>query len=67
MEICDMMIAVDGNCRMNTLGQKMKCKLEGKKIVERVVCACVCYVVCKCSVFVSVDGTSSESAVALSM
>ena len=41
MEVCDMMIAVDGNRRMNTLGRKMKCKLEGKKIVERVVCVCV--------------------------
>ena len=36
MEVCDMMIAVDGNRRMNALGRKMKCKLEGKKIVERV-------------------------------
>ena len=42
MEVCDMMIAVDGNRKMNTLGRKMKCKLEGKKIVERMVCVCVC-------------------------
>ena len=41
MEVCDMLITVDGNRRMNTLGRKMKCKLEGKKIIERVVCACV--------------------------
>ena len=40
MEVCDMMIAVDGNRRMNALGQKMKCKLEGKKIVQLVVCVC---------------------------
>ena len=39
MEVCDMMIAVDGNRRMNALGRKMKCKLlEGKNIVE---CVCV--------------------------
>ena len=42
MEVCDMMIAVDGNRRMNALGRKMKCKLEGKNIVERVVCVYVC-------------------------
>ena len=51
MEVCDMMIAVDGNRRMNALGRKMKCKLEGKKIVERVL-------VCKGSAFVGIDGTS---------
>ena len=31
MEVCDIMIAVDGNRKMNALGRKMKCKLEGKK------------------------------------
>ena len=36
MEVCDMMIAVDGNRRMNALGLRMKCELEGKKIFERV-------------------------------
>ena len=40
MEVCDMMIAVDGNRRMNALGRKMKCKLKGKKIVQLVVCVC---------------------------
>ena len=42
-----MMIAVDGNRRMNALGRKMKYKLEGKQIFERVVCLCSC--VCKCA------------------
>ena len=42
MEVCDMMIAVDGNRRMNALGQKMKFKLKGKKIVERAHVVCVC-------------------------
>ena len=41
MEVCDMMIAVDGNRRMNALGREMKCKLEGKKIVERMVCVSI--------------------------
>ena len=54
MEVCDMMIAVDGNRRMNTLGRKMKCKLEGKKIVKLVVCV----LACKWSAFMCVDGTS---------
>ena len=47
MEVCDMMIAVDGNRRMNALGQKMKFKLKGKKIVERAHVVCVCVLVCK--------------------
>ena len=55
MEVCDMMIAVDGNRRMNALGRKMKCKLEGKNIVE---CVCVRVLVCKWSAFVCVDGAS---------
>ena len=50
MEVCGMMIHVDGNRKMNALGQKMKCKLEGKKIVQHVVCACV--------VSICVDGQS---------
>ena len=50
MEVCGMMIDVDGNRKMNALGQKMKCKLEGKKIVQHVVCACV--------VSICVDGQS---------
>ena len=29
MEVCDMMIAVRGNRKMNSLGRDMKCKLEG--------------------------------------
>ena len=40
-----MMIAVDGNRRMNTLGRKMKYKLEGKQIFEHLVCV-VCVQVC---------------------
>ena len=56
MEVCDMMTAVDGNRRMNSWGRKMKCKLEGKNIIERIVCACV--LLCKWSAFMCVDGTS---------
>ena len=56
VEVCDMMIAVDGNRKMNALGRKMKCKLEGKKIIDRVVCACIKFL-CNWSVFVCVDGT----------
>ena len=49
MEVCDIMIAVDGNRRMNALGREMKCKLEGKKIVERVVCVSISMVcICMC-------------------
>ena len=48
MEVCDMMIAVDGNRIMNTLGQKMKCKLEGKKIAEYVVCVSMSVMECIC-------------------
>ena len=45
-----MMIAVDGNRRMNALGRKMKYKLEGKQIFEHLVCVvCVRSCVCKCA------------------
>ena len=45
MEVCDMMIAVDGNRRMNALGREMKCELE-----KGICCACVCVFlhVCVC-------------------
>ena len=46
-EVCDVMIAVDGNRRMNALGRNMKCKLEGKQIFEHLACV-VCVRVCVC-------------------
>ena len=38
MEVCDMMIAVRGNRKMNSLGRDMKCELEG---ISLCVCGCV--------------------------
>ena len=35
MEVCDMMVAVRGNRKMNSLGRDMKCELEG------ISCVCV--------------------------
>ena len=43
-EVCDMMIAVDGNRRMNTLGGQMKSKIEVSILFS--VCVCVCVLVC---------------------
>ena len=44
MDVCDMIIAVEGNPKMTALGEDMKRAL--KKSVCDVYCACICMCVC---------------------